>query len=119
ALRLFPGNRRIAAAAGLLVVISLPLVYWGQNARGYAILVALSVASFLALIAILQTPAGRAPARGAVIGYVLATLAALYVGYVVALLIPAQLTLLLFFRGRARVVLASVALVFMLCIPLL
>jgi hypothetical protein len=119
AIRLFPENRRIATAAGLLVVISLPLVYWGQNARGYAILVALSVGSFLALIAILQTPAGRAPARGAVIGYVLATLAALYVGYDVALLIPAQLALLLFFRGRARVVLGSLALILVLSMPLL
>jgi uncharacterized membrane protein len=119
ALRLFPENRRVATAAGLLVVISLPLVYWGQNARGYAVLVTLSVGSFLALIAILQTPAGRAPARGAVIAYVLATLAALYVGYDVALLIPAQLASLFVFRGRARVVLGSLALVLVLSIPLL
>ena len=119
ALRLFPANRRLATAAGLLAVVSLPLVYWGQNARGYAWLVALSVGSFLALVAILQTPAGRAPTRSAVAGYVLSTLAALYIGYDVALLIPAQLALLLLFRERARLVIACLALVAVLCAPLL
>lgn len=119
ALLLFPGNRRLATAAGLLAVISLPLVFWGQNARGYALLVTLATASFLALIAILQTPPARAPARGAVVAYVLTTLAALYVGYDVALLTPAQLALLLVFRERARLVLACLALVAVLCVPLL
>jgi uncharacterized membrane protein len=118
ALRLFD-NRRIAVAAGLLTVISVSLVYWGQNARGYAILVTLSVGSFLALIAILETPADRSPSRGAVIAYVLTTLAALYVGYDVALLIPAQLALLLLFRERARLVIGCLALVLVLCVPLL
>ena len=60
ALRLF-ADRRLGYAAGLLTVISLPLVFWGQDARGYALLVTLSVGSFLALAAILQTPA-RSPA---------------------------------------------------------
>lgn len=119
ALRLFPGNRRLAAAAGPLAVVSLPLVYWGQNARGYAWLVTLSVASFLALAAILQTPAERPPARVAVIAYILTTLAALYVGYDVALLIPAQLALLLIHRERARLVIACLALVALLSVPLL
>lgn len=119
ALRLFPANRRLATAAGLLAVVSLPLVFWGQNARGYAWLVALSAGSFLALIAILQTPGGRSPSRAAIVAYVLTTLAALYVGYDVALLIPAQLALLLLFRERARVVIGCLALVAVLCVPLL
>ena len=118
ALRLFSGRRRLAVAAGLLTVVSVPLVFWGQNARGYAILVALSVASFLALTAILQTPPERAPARGAVIAYVLSTLAAMYVGYDVALLIPAQLALLLVYRERARLVIGCLAIVLALSIPL-
>lgn len=116
--RLFD-SRRIAAGAGLLAVVSLPLVYWGQNARGYALLVALSVGSFLALVAILQTPTDRPPARAAVIAYVLTTLAALYVGYDVALLIPAQLAVLPVFRERARLVIACLVLVAALCVPLL
>ncbi|MDE3134876.1 MAG: glycosyltransferase family 39 protein [Acidobacteriota bacterium] len=119
ALRLFPGNRRLAAAAGLLAVVSLPLVYWGQNARGYAWLVTLSVASFLALTAILQTPAGSTPSRRAVVAYVLTTVAALYMGYDVALVIPAQLALLLIHRERARLVIGCLALIALLSVPLL
>jgi uncharacterized membrane protein len=119
ALRLFPVNRRLATGAGLLAVVSLPLVYWGQNVRGYAWLVALGVGSFLALTAILQTPAGHAPSRRAVSAYVLTTLAALYVGYDVALLIPAQLALLLIQRERARLVIACLALTALLSVPLL
>lgn len=119
ALALFPGNRRLAAAAGLLSVVSLPLVFWGQNARGYALLVTLSVGSFLALIAILQTPSERSPSRAAIAGYILTTLAAFYVGYDVALLIPAQLALLLVRRERARLVIGCLALVALLCLPLL
>ncbi len=119
ALRLFPGNRRLAIAAGLLAVISLPLVFWGQNARGYAWLVTLSVGSFLALVAILQTPVQHAPSRAATAAYVLTTLTALYVGYDAALLIPAQLALLAVFRQRARLVIGSLALVAVLCAPLL
>ena len=119
ALRLFPANRRLAAAAGLLTVVSLPLVFWGQNVRGYAWLVTLSVGSFLALIAIVQTPADRSPLRAAVVAYVLTTLAALYIGYDVALLIPAQLALLLIHRERARLVIGCLALTALLCVPLL
>jgi uncharacterized membrane protein len=119
ALRLFPANRRLATAAGLLAVVSLPLVFWGQNVRGYAWLVTLSVASFLALLAILQTPAERSPSRAAIAAYVLSTLAALYIGYDVALLIPAQLVLLLTRRERARLVIACLVLVALLSVPLL
>jgi mannosyltransferase len=119
ALRLFPGNRRLATAAGLLAVVSLPLVFWGQNARGYAWLVTLSVGSFLAFIAILETPPDRAPSRAVIAGYILSTLAALYVGYDAALLVPAQLALLLLFRERARLVISCLALVAVLCVPLL
>lgn len=118
ALRLFPRNGPLATAAGLLSVVSLPMVYWGQNARGYAWMVTLAAASFLALAAILQTPPQRAPARGAVVAYVLSTLVGLYIGFDFALLIPGQLALLLIHRERARLVIACLALVAVLCTPL-
>ena len=35
--RLF-GDRRVALGAGLLAAVSLPLLYWGQTARGYALI---------------------------------------------------------------------------------
>ena len=101
-------------------MISLPLVFWGQNARGYALLVTLSVGSFLALIAILQTPAGQRARRAArVAGYVLTTLAALYVGYDVGAADPGPAGAAALFRERARVVIGCLALVLVLCVPLL
>ena len=53
-LRLF--DRRVALAAGLLTAVSLPLVFWGQDARGYAAMVALVAGSFVALAAIVDGP---------------------------------------------------------------
>ncbi len=117
--RLFPANRRIPPAAGLLSVVSLPLVYWGQNARGYAWLVTLSVGSFLALVVILQTPRNRSVSRWALGGYVVCTVLAMYVGYDVALLIPAQLVLLALRRRRWRLVIGCLIAVAVLCVPLL
>jgi len=119
ALRLF-ADRRIALTAGVLTAVSLPLVFWGQNARGYALMVALGAGSFLALTAILQTPAGARPSRGAIAAYGLTTLAAVYVGFDALLLAAAQLLLVLAaFRNRARVVVGSLAVVAVLCMPLL
>ncbi len=115
--RLFD-DPRTTIAAGLLTVISLPLVFWGQDARGYALLVAFTCASFLALIAILQTPIRYEPSRASVIAYVVTLVLAFYVGYDVALVIPAQVVLLLVFRERARVVIGCLAVVAALCVPL-
>ena len=79
ALRLF-ADRRIALSAGALTAVSLPLIFWGQDARGYSLMAALGAGSYLALVAILQTPAGERPAAGAVAAYGLTTLTAVYVG---------------------------------------
>src|SRR5437763_1693457 len=51
-LRLF--GRRTALLAGLLTAVSVSVVFWGQGARSYALLVAFSCASFLAFIALVD-----------------------------------------------------------------
>jgi len=112
-LRLF-GDRRKAVAGGLLTVVSLPLVFWGQNARGYALMVALAAASMLAFVTLLERPS-----RGAIVGYVLSTLAMLYVGYDAALLVLAQLALLVQFRERIRLLVGCLVAVGVGCVPLL
>jgi hypothetical protein len=81
-------------------------------------MVAFTVASFLALIVILQTPRQYEPSWRALFAYVLTLLIALYVGFDVAIVIPAQLALLLIFRERARVVLGCLLTVAVLCVPL-
>ncbi len=129
------GDRRHAVAAGLLTVVSLPLIFWGQDARGYALMVTLATASMLAFVHLLdpsQPFSGRflgerarnlpnnvAPGRAALAAYVLTTTAALYVGYDAGLLILAQLALLPLFKDRAKLVIAALVAVAMLSIPLL
>lgn len=119
ALRLF-AERRIALSAGALTAVSLPLVFWGQDARGYSLMAAFGAAAFLALAAILQAPAGQRPSRRAVFAYGLTTLAAIYIGFDAILLTAAQLFLVLAcFRSRLRVVLGTLVAVAVLCVPLL
>ncbi len=119
--RLF--GRRAAFAAGLLTAVSLPLVFWAQNARGYALMVAFVSAAFLVFIPLAapddeQTP--RARRRGWIAFAVLMTLAT-YSSFVAVLVIPAQLLALLPARRRHRLLELAGALILMaaLCIPLI
>jgi mannosyltransferase len=109
--RLF--GRRAALAAGLLTTVSLPLVFWGQNARSYALMTMFVAASFLALIALVEQPSSRR----AWAGYIATTLLAMYMSFVAVLVIPAQLVVLLARRDAARTVLSSVAVVAACCVP--
>jgi hypothetical protein len=106
-------DRRQAAAAGLLTIVGLPLVFSGQDARGYALMVTLATASMLAFAMLVEHDSRRVMAA-----YVVCTAAMLYVGYDAALLILAQLALLPFFRERIRTVIGCLAAVVVLCVPL-
>jgi uncharacterized membrane protein len=107
-------DRRVAAVAGVLAAVSLSLVFWAQNARGYTAMIALVAASFLALLAILERRGGRA----AWIGYVACTTAAIYVGLEAVLIVPAQLVALIWFRDRWRPVAAGLAVTAACSVPL-
>ncbi len=100
-------NRRAALATGLLAAVSLPLVNWGQNARGYAPMVAFIEASWLALVVALGAPARSRRARRAWVAYAACTALAMYMTFVAALVVPAQLVLLIRHRRRAREMLLS------------
>jgi mannosyltransferase len=112
AVRLF--DRRVALAAGLLAAVSLSLVYWGQDARGYAPMVALIAGSFVAFVSLLRADAGWR----AWLAYFALTTAAVYSGLEAVLVVPAQLLALLWFRGRARAVVSAVAAAALCCVPL-
>jgi mannosyltransferase len=107
-------GRRVALVAGVLTAVSLSLVYWGQNARGYTAMVALVAASFLALLALLE---GRGR-WGPWVAYVAATTAAIYVGLEAVLVVPAQLVALVWFRSRWRSLASAVAVTAACCAPL-
>ncbi len=113
ALRLF--NRRVAVVGGVLGAVSLPLVFWGQDARGYMLMIAFLCASFLLLVVALQRDR---PGWRLWLGYVAVTTAAVYMGLEAVLALPAQLLVLAWYRQRARWVISGLAASGLLCIPL-
>jgi len=115
-------DRRAALAAGLLCAVSLPLVFWGQDARGYAPMMMFICASFLAFIALVD-PDPRSGSDGSrsrwlLAAYVLSTVLAAYMSFVAALIVPAQLLALLWRRQQWRAVLGAVASIAVCCVPL-
>lgn len=109
--RLF--DDRVGLIGGVLCAVSLSLVYWGQDARGYAPMIALIALSFLAFLALID-----GGGWAAWLGYVVVSTAAVYAGLEALLVIPAQLFALAWYRDRRRPVLAAVAVVAACCIPL-
>ena len=110
-LRLF--DRRVALASGLLTAVSLPLVFWGQNARGYAAMVALVAGSFVAFDALVKSGSRRAW-----IAYVVLTALAVYASFVAVLVLPAQLAAVAWRRSGWRRVLWAMAACAVAWIPL-
>jgi 4-amino-4-deoxy-L-arabinose transferase-like glycosyltransferase len=113
ALRLF--NRRVATVGGVLGAVSLPLVYWGQDARGYMLMIAFLCASFLLFVMALQR---ARPGWALWLGYVAVTTAAVYMGLEAVLALPAQLLVLAWHRRRVAWVLSGLVAAGLLCIPL-
>jgi mannosyltransferase len=111
--RLF-ADRRVTAASGVLAAVSLPLIYWGQTARGYALMVAFVCAAMLAFIELVD-PSAR---RGAGPAFVVAMTLAMYCSFVAALVIPVQVLAVLARRGALRRYGFALAATGVLCLPL-
>jgi mannosyltransferase len=116
--RLFD-DRRVTLGAGLLAAVSLPLVYWGQTARGYALMVAFVCAAMVAFLALVDADddhdRGR---RGPWLCFVAAMTLAMYCSFVAALIIPAQLLAVAARRGAARRYGSALVAIAVLCAPL-
>jgi len=113
ALRVF--DRRVALAAGVLTAVSLPLVFWGQDARGYAAMAALVAGSFCAFAEVVEGPPRRAPW----IAYVLLTTLSVYASYVAVFALGAQLLALAWRRQAWRRALSAMAVCVVCWIPLM
>jgi mannosyltransferase len=113
ALRMF--DQRVALAAGLLTAVSLPLIFWGQDARGYAPMIALVAASFLALEWLVNS---EGVDWRPWLAYFASVTAAIYCGLEAVLIVPAQLVVLAWHRDHLRSVLAALALSAICCVPL-
>lgn len=117
--RLF--DARQALVASLLTALSMPLVFWGQGARSYALLVAFVTASFLAFAVLVDERETPTPRKRALVwaAYVIATSLAMYMSLMAALAVLAQLvTFPFWWRRQWRVVGAATAATAALCVPL-
>ncbi|MDQ6777586.1 MAG: glycosyltransferase family 39 protein [Actinomycetota bacterium] len=121
--RLF--DRRVAFAAGLLTATSLTLVYWGQDARSYALMMTFVVASCLAFVALVdarhgESEPGARSARWAWVAYVASTVLAAYMSFEAVLIVPAQLLSLVWAERRPlRSIISAAAVIGACCLPLL
>ncbi len=116
ALRLF--SRRAAFAAGSLAAVSLPLVFWGQNARGYAPMVAFVCAAYVAFIELADEEQGHDRKRRYWVAYVILMTLATLSSFVAVLVIPAQLVVLIRRRRIAGRFLLALAAYAICCVPL-
>jgi mannosyltransferase len=115
--RLF--DRRVALIAGLLSAVSLPLVYWAQTARGYALMLALALGAFVAFISLAAPDDARPPRRRAWVAYVILMTLASYATFVSVLVVPAQLLSVIRRRAALKRLGSALAAVLVLCLPLL
>lgn len=107
-------DRRTALFAGLIAAVSLPLVFWGQDARGYAPMMALVAGSFAAFASLVERP-GR---RGPWFAYVGCTALAMYASYVAIFALPAQLLALAWRRDAWRRAVGAISVSAVCWIPL-
>ena len=114
--RLF--SARIALVAGLFSAVSLPAVYWAQNIRSYALMMAFVTASYLAFLALTDRRGDGPASWRAGAAYVVVTTLALYMSFVAVLVIPAQLVALAGRRRRVRPAVMAIVAVAVLCSPL-
>jgi mannosyltransferase len=115
--RLF--DRRVALAAGLLTAVSLTLVYWGQDARSYALMVTFITASFVSFVALVDREPGSREARWAWLAYVATTILAAYMSFEALLIVPAQLVSVLWLGRPRRRVISALVVAVACCLPLL
>jgi mannosyltransferase len=108
----------VAAAAGTLAAVSLPLIYWAQTIRGYAPMVAFVCAGVVAFIALSDPPEGEAPGRRPWLVYAVAMTLAMYCSFVAVLVVPAQLLVLVYRRAALRRVVSALAAVAVCCLPI-
>jgi len=114
--RLF--DLRVALASGVLTAVSLPLVFWGQAARGYAPMVACVAASFLAFAVLVDRDAVGASTRWPWLAYVLCTTLAVYCGFIAVLVVPAQIVSLVVRRRAPAPVGSALVVAAVCCLPL-
>ncbi len=118
--RLF--DRTVGFAAGVLTAVSLPLVYWQQNARAYSMMFAFAAVSFAGFVALVDGESRRRPGHPPAWAwptYVVALVLGAYMSLLALLVVPAQLLSLVWYRRRLRQVFLALALTALCALPIL
>ncbi len=118
--RLF--DRTVGFAAGVLTAVSLPLVYWQQDARAYSMMFAFAALSFVGFVALVDGESRRRPGHPpawAWPAYVVALVLGSYMSLLALLVVPAQLLSLVWYRRRLRQVVLALALTAVCAFPIL
>lgn len=108
--------------AGVLTAVSLPLVYWSQDARGYSLMVAFCTLSFLGFVGLAGDGSPGRPGRPPAWAFVLYTgglILAIYMSFVAVLIVPAQLLALVWGHRRLKHVALALATTAVAGVPLL
>lgn len=111
----------VGGVAGALTAVSLPLLYWAQDARGYALMFAFVSLSYLGFVSLVDTNSPRRRGRPPSWAWPLYTgglVLALYMSFVAVLIVPAQLVSLLWRRRRLWQVGSALATAAILSVPL-
>ena len=112
----------VGLAAGLLTAVSLPFVYWSQNGRAYSLVVAFGALSYLGFVHLVAGESRRRPGHPpwyAPYLYAGSLIVAVYMSFIVVLLVPAQLLSLYWYRRRGRVITTCLAVVAVASVPVL
>ena len=111
-------DRRAGLIAGLLSAVSLPVVYWAQTARGYALMLAFVCAGFLAFLALADARRGGRAADRAAILYAAAMVLACYCSFVAVLVVPVQLAIVARRPAALRRLVRALCALAVCCVPL-
>ncbi len=111
-------NNRIAVTSALLTAVSLPFIYWSQNARSYTLLAAAVIWSYYFLIMVLRAIEENHPKRWHLIGYGFCILLGAYMSFIAILVVIPQLILLLQYKKPLREFITALSIDALLCIPL-
>jgi mannosyltransferase len=115
-------------AAGVMMAVSLPLVYWAQTARAYAPMLAFVCAGLLAFVALAEEPerlveepqpSGAGRSRRWWWLYVAAMALACYCSIVAVLIVPVELVAVLWRPAARRRLVTALVVLAVLCVPLL
>ena len=111
-------NNLIAFASGILSSVSLPFIYWSQNARSYTLIEATVIWSYYFMILVIEHSGEKKKSFWYLFGYAACTLLGAYMSFIALLAVIPQLLILAQFKKPIKRFIGALAIDAFLCIPL-